>query len=176
MTEQIYFTNISLVMKKILFLILKILPQNIAHAHCDIPCGIYDPHRAQLAAHTVIRMTNLIIEEKENNTDQKNLVHKIARLTAVKEEHAEIVKEEVRIIWGDYFKEEHLKEYPKLHDLVFEIIKLSSKTKQGIDIDSAKQLLENVQEFSEIFYKTKGVEPTRIKSLYPTEGDIIFYK
>lgn len=161
-------------MKKLLFIISKILPENITYAHCDIPCGIYDPHRAQMAAHTVIRMTSLLSEAKDE--DEKSLLHKIARLTAIKEEHAEIVKEETRIIWADYFKEEHLKQYPNLHNLVFKIMKLSSKSKQEINSEAANALLASVQEFSEIFYKTKGVKPMRIKSIYPTEGEIVSYE
>lgn len=147
----------------------KLLPAKPIYAHCDIPCGIYDPHEAQVAAHTVIRMTGLINEAG-------NDIHKISRLTKVKEDHAEKVKHEVRVIWGDYFKPEHLKEYPNLHDLVFEIMKLASKTKQNVDIEAANELLTKVQEFAEIFYKTKGVTPKRIKSIYPTEGEMVSYE
>lgn len=163
----IWFTmNFMLSFFKTLF---DLLPAQIAYAHCDIPCGIYDPHNAQMAAHTVIRMMNLINEAK-------NDVHKIARLTKVKEDHAELVKHEVRIIWGDYFKEEHLKEHPNLHSLVFKIMKHASKVKQEVDLKAADELLSKVQEFSEIFWKTKGRETIRIKSGYPTEGEIVVPK
>lgn len=149
--------------------LLKFFPVKTAFAHCDIPCGIYDPHNAQMASHTVLRMTNLI---SESGSD----VHKVTRLTKVKEEHAELVKREVAILWGDYFKEEHLKDYPNLHDLVFKIMKLASKTKQEIDLPSANELLSKVQEFAEIFWKSKGREITRVKSGYPTEGEIVLPK
>lgn len=151
-----------------------IFKPKIVYAHCDIPCGIYDPHLAQLAAHTVLRMTKLIKELESNLT--LDSVHKISRLVAVKEEHAELLKKEIRIIWGDYFKEEHIKEYPGLHQLVFEIMKLASKAKQEVNVDIAQNLLFKVQEFAEIFYKTKGVEPVRVKSIYPTEGEIVSYR
>lgn len=154
---------------KILSIVFNLLPIQTAYAHCDIPCGIYDPHNAQMATHTVIRMVNLINEAKDD-------VHKITRLTKVKEEHAELVKHEVRIIWGDYFKEEHLKQYPNLHDLVFKIMKLASKTKQEVNLEAANELLSKVQEFAEIFWKTKDRKTVRVKSGYPTEGEIILPK
>ncbi|MCH7541407.1 superoxide dismutase, Ni [Patescibacteria group bacterium] len=147
----------------------KIFPLQTVYAHCDIPCGIYDPHLAQLAAHTVIRMTDLINEKKGDP-------HAIIRYTVVKEEHAELVKHEIRIIWGDYFRPEHVKEYPQLHPLVFDIMKLASKARQEVDEKTAKELLSKVQEFAEIFFKTKGVEPIRIKTVYPTEGEIVSHK
>lgn len=160
--------------------LLKILPEKIAYAHCDVPCGIYDPHAAQLAAHTVIRMVNLINEVKASSDnapfeERKKIIHQIARLTLVKEEHAERVKHEVRILWGDYFKEEHVKEYPELHDLVFKTMKLASAARQNIDLDAANELLSNVQKIAEIFYKTKGIEPVRVKAPYPTGGEIVLH-
>ena len=152
-------------------------PQSI-HAHCDIPCGIYDPHEAQVASHTVLRMTSLINELKASSAEpafdeRKRIISQVSRLTRVKEDQAEIVKHEVRIIWGDYFKAEHIDKHDELHDLVFEIMKLSSKTKQEVNEEAAKQLLGKVQEFSEIFWETKGVKTARVKSNYPTEGEII---
>jgi nickel superoxide dismutase len=149
-------------------------PPRPIYAHCDIPCGIYDPHLAQLAAHTVIRMTNLI--DALPDEDSKEREHKLVRLTAIKEKHAELVKKEIRVIWGDYFKSEHLDKYPKLHELVFNIMKLASKARQEINLEASQQLLARVQEFAEIFFKTKGVEPIRIKTIYPTEGEIVSYK
>ncbi len=159
----------------------KIFPPKEIYAHCDIPCGIYDPHAAQMAAHTVIRMTNMINGLKASSAnplldERKKIISQITRLTKVKEEHAEIVKHEVRVIWGDYFKPEHIKEHPQLHELVFDIMKLASKARQEIDPEASQQLLTKVQEFAEIFYKTKGIEPIRIKTVYPTEGEIVSYK
>lgn len=149
--------------------LVKVLPVRPVYAHCDIPCGIYDPHAAQVAAHTVVRMTKLIQEAGDD-------VHKIVRLTKVKEDHAEIVKREVSILWGDYFKPEMREKFPNLHADVWNILKLASKTKQNIDLEAANQLLEAVQKFSEIFYQSKGLEPVRIPSGFPTEGEIVTHK
>jgi nickel superoxide dismutase len=146
-------------------------PTRVAHAHCDIPCGIYDPHQAQLAAHSVIRMVDLI--QALERSDESTAEHQIARYTAVKEEHAEIVKREVRIIWGDYFKPEQLQEYPNLHTLVFEIMKLASTARQQINKEASQSLLGKVQEFAEIFYKTKGRETKKVATVYPTGGELV---
>jgi len=167
--------------KNLLVFLSKILPTQIAYGHCDIPCGIYDPHLAQMAAHTVIRMTNLINDLKASSDnpafeERKKIISQIARLTRVKEEHAELVKHEVRILWGDYFKEEHLKQYPELNDFVFRTMKLASKARQEINIDAANQLLSVVQEIAEIFWKTKNIQSAKIKSPYPSGGIIIIPK
>ncbi len=164
----------------ILSFLVKLIPERIAYAHCDIPCGIYDPHQMQLAAHTVIRMTSMINDVKvssENPSfeERKKIIHQVSRLTKVKEEHAELVKHELRVLWGDYFKEEHLKDYPDLHTLVFKTLKLASRARQGIDLEAAQELLKNTQEIAEIFYKTKGVTSVRVKSVYPTGLDIVLH-
>lgn len=157
----------------------KIFPIREVHAHCDIPCGIYDPHQAQLAAHTVIRMIDLINELKspgENPTfeQRKEIIHKISRYTAVKEEHAEICKSEIRILWGDYFKPEHMQKYPQLHELVWKVMKLGSEAKQEINMQAAEDLLETVNKIAEIFWETKGLGTTRFKAPYPTGNETVY--
>jgi len=154
---------------KVLDTLIKLLPTRTVYAHCDIPCGIYDPTPAQIAAHTVLRMMQFL---KEAEGD----INKTVRIIHVKEEHAEIVKHEIEIIWGDYFKEENSKDVPDLADKVWKILKLASKCKQGTDEAVAKELLTAVQEFAEIFWKSKGLEPVRIPSSYPTEGVIVSHK
>lgn len=167
--------------QKLLLFASKILPKKVAYAHCDIPCGIYDPHLTQMAAHTVIRMTNLITDLKASSSEppfdeRKRIISQISRLTKVKEEHAELVKHEVRILWGDYFKEEHLKQYPELHDLVFRAMKLASKARQEVNIEAANELLDTVQEIAEIFWKTKNIKSAKIKSPYPSGGTLVVPK
>ena len=159
----------------------KIFPPQPVYAHCDIPCGIYDPYQAQVAAHTVVRMVNLLDEVNASSPEpdfdeRKRIISRVARLTSVKEEHAETVKREVRIIWGDYFKPEHAEKFPNLHQLVFDIMKLASKARQEVNLEASRQLLGKVQEFAEIFWKTKDKEPARVKSTYPTEGELVLPK
>ena len=154
--------------------ILRFLPQNTAYAHCDIPCGIYDPHQAQLAAHTVIRMTQLLTELTRE--DETKAEHDVSRITHVKEEHSNLLEEELDTLRNDYFKEEHYKEYPNLHELFVKTLKLSAKARQSIDMQAAQDALSGVQEIAEIFFKTKGVEPVRVKTVYPTGGEIVLHK
>lgn len=167
--------------QKLSLQLLKILPTKIAYAHCDIPCGIYDPHLAQLAAHSVIRMTNMIDDlrvSRDNPSfdERKKIISQISRLTKVKEEHAEIVKHEIRILWGDYFKEEHLKIYPDLHNLVFKTMKLASRARQEVNIEAANELLETVQKIAETFWKTKNIKASKINAPYPSGGTILVPK
>jgi len=129
-------------------------PDTTAYAHCDIPCGIYDPHQAELAARTVARMVELIGQLPKENRSDADLA-KFVRCVSIKEQHAEIVKREVQVIWSDYFKPEHLEKYPDLHDRVWKILKLAGKNKQNIDAQAAADLEAAVKEFSDIFWSTK---------------------
>ncbi len=162
-------------MKTILrFLFGKITTENIAYAHCDIPCGIYDPYVVQRAAHTIIRMTQLLSEVKQE--DDLKSDHTIARLTHVKEDHSDLLEEELETLRNDYFKEEHFKEYPSLNELFVKTLKASAKARQNIDIEAAQDVLSSVLEIAEIFYKTKGVDFVRVKSVYPTGGEVVLHK
>jgi len=129
-------------------------PKTTVRAHCDIPCGIYDPAGAVLAARTVARMVELIgqIDPASTAVADKN---KFARCVTVKEQHAELVKHEVQVIWSDYFKPEHLEANPDLHTKVWNVLKLASKNKQNVDAEAAAQLEAAVKEFSDIFWSTK---------------------
>ena len=129
-------------------------PTTVVHAHCDVPCGIYDPAGAQLAAKTVTKMVDLLgqIDAGSSAPADRN---KFIRCVTVKEQHAEIVKHEVQVIWSDYFKPEHLAANPDLHTKVWNILKLAGKNKQNIDAEAATQLEAAVKEFADIFWSTK---------------------
>lgn len=132
-------------------------PSEVGHAHCDIPCGIYHPHIAQQGAETVEKMMALIadLEEGLSQADPRPSLNSMSRYVLVKEEHAEIVKHEVRVIWGDYFKPPHVEQFPDLHEKVWTIMKLAGACKQGTSVDDAKALRAAVDEFAEMFWKTK---------------------
>jgi len=171
----------NLVIKKFLRALDRISPPKVVYAHCDIPCGIYDPHLAQVAAHTVIRMVTLIEELPKLKPDapqeeREQLIHKLSRYTAIKEQHAELCKHEIRILWGDYFKPEHVQKFPELSDLIWRTLKQASKAKQEMSLKEAEELLENVNKVAEIFWKTKGVEVVKKKSFYPTERQMVYPK
>ena len=132
----------------------RLAPTTVVRAHCDVPCGIYDPAGAQLAARTVARMVELIgqMDMSDNSVANRN---KFVRCITVKEQHAELVKREVQVIWSDYFKPEHLAAHPELHTTVWNILKLAGKNKQNIDAEAAAQLEAAVKEFADIFWSTK---------------------
>tara|TARA_Y100000813_G_C24107314_1_gene326039 strand:+ start:309 stop:773 length:465 start_codon:yes stop_codon:yes gene_type:complete len=141
-------------------------------AHCDIPCAVYDPAVAQYAALSVLRFLDLIGEMPENINSKKDLAH-LTRLVQQKEEHAIEVKDAVRTIWGDYFKEPQMEKFPEIHELSHSIMMTASKCKQDIDRQSGVDLLEKVNRFAEIFWATKDVNTETKKSLNPPHMDII---
>ena len=131
-------------------------------AHCDIPCGIYDPISAKIAAQTVQKMALRIgaLEQPGAGApaaDRAAYVNTLARYIAVKEEHAQLVKKELDILWHDYFNPTHLETYPDLHTTVWQANKLAAANKQSVNLDSAKQLVEAVDKIAETFWATKGV-------------------
>lgn len=147
-----------------------------ASAHCDIPCKIYDPATAQIAALTVIRMTDLLLEMDNGEALTLSQQAQVARLTVEKEKHALAVKEEVRVIWGDYFKQPQFDQVPGVHELVHNIMLQGSKTKQHIDRDMAVELLNLVNQFADAFWKTKGVETFTATCPYPPSEQVVYPK
>jgi nickel superoxide dismutase len=151
----------------------------VIHAHCDIPCGIYDPHAAQIAALSVIRMNQLINDLPKpqagaSDKDRETFVHQMSRYVKVKEDHAEICKHELRVLWGDYFKPEHLKQFPDLHTLFWETMKLASKCRTEVNLDAANQLLAKVQQIAEVFWKSKGVDVRKQPSNQNAKGELVY--
>lgn len=143
---------------KISSLLLSLLPSDTAYAHCDVPCGIYDPKPAQIAAATVMKMVDKIEElpkmDKMSVDDHANFV----RMVWTKEEHARKCKEELLILWTDYFKSEHLEKFPNLHDTFWKAAKLCSENKQHVSKDSAQKLVDSVNEIADIFAQTKAAK------------------
>ncbi|MFW6195530.1 MAG: superoxide dismutase, Ni [Chloroflexota bacterium] len=136
-------------------LIDRMRPTDVAHAHCDIPCGIYHPHDALQAADTVIRMTELMQEQEQKGLDGIEAHNAMARYVQVKEEHAEKCKRETLILWSDYFKPPHLEQFPDLHEKVWHACKTASYTKQHVDMEQARKLKSQIEEIADIFWETK---------------------
>lgn len=149
-----------------------------AYAHCDYPCGIYDPHLAQLSALTVVRMVDLIHNIPKPAADKPDDImdyaHDMARAVEVKEKHAELCKHEIRIIWGDYIKPDHVKAHPELHEIVWNIMKYGSKAKQEPDREAAMKLLNETNRFAEIFWGTKGIKTKRAKAPYEPKEEVVY--
>ena len=146
-----------------------------AKAHCDVPCGIYDPIIPQIAALTVVRMLDLMADLEKTTTERNAaFFNSLARYVAVKEEHAEKVKHEVRVIWGDYLKQQHLDKYPEAHALVHKIMQLGSKCRQTVDREQAVQLVEALNQFAQIFWETKNVATKRAKAPYAPGLELVY--
>ena len=127
-------------------------------AHCDVPCGIYDPISAKIAAQTVLKMAVRLEAADLSQGGDISVPNSVARYIAVKEEHAQGVKRALNILWSDYFKPEHLADHPNLHELFWNANKLAGANKQGVSSSSAKELVEAVDEIAKIFWATKGVD------------------
>ena len=162
-----------------IYSLLEKLDQNLhfehASAHCDIPCGIYDPIIAQISALTVVRMLDLMTDLEGKTSDKnKDYFNSMSRYVAVKEEHAERAKAEIRVIWGDYLKAQHLEKYPNAHALVHKIMQLGSKVRQTTDREQATQFVESLNEFAQMFWETKGIATKRAKAPYAPALELVY--
>ena len=140
------------------------------NAHCDIPCKIYDPAVVQVAALSVVRIMDIIAEL---DTSSKENQAELSRLTVEKENQARIVKDEIRIIWGDYFKDPQIEAFPNIHALVHSIMLQGSKCKQTIERENGTKLVELVNEFTEVFWATKDIKTQRVVAPYPPALEVV---
>ncbi|MBU1920949.1 superoxide dismutase, Ni [bacterium] len=147
-------------LKKIISTIRNNHPAPAAHAHCDGPCGIYDPASARIAAEAVLSMTKKLIALKEPAAGDKqawlDYHNTFARFTAIKEEQAHIAKTELLVLWTDYFKPPHLEAHPNLHDTFWKAAKQCSEVKVKVDIEACEKLLKMIEEINGIFWATKN--------------------
>ncbi len=160
----------------LLNLLNKVFKFETVQAHCDIPCKIYDPIIAQISALSVVRFLDLIaeLEKKDELTlaDQAQL----SRLVKEKETHVEQVKHEVRVIWGDYFKQPQFDQFPDASKLVHDLMLAGSACKQHIDRDKGMKLLELTNQFAEMYWATKKVATYKAKSPYLPEELVVYPK
>ena len=131
-------------------------------AHCDGPCGVYDPADARIRAEAVLSMTKKILDLEQPAKSEGNAaavvayLNTTARFIAIKEQEAQGAKDQLLILWTDYFKPEHLADYPDLHDTFWQAAKLCSACKVGVDLEAAQNLLATVEKIHGIFWATKG--------------------
>ena len=148
-------------MKKILSFLLRIIdemaPPQKVYAHCDVPCGLYSADAAKMAADTVAKMVEKIMALPTGGSPQEILAvrNSFVRMVHTKEQHAELCKRELLILWADFFKPEHLAIFPDLHETFWKAAKLCSKNKQSIDAQAAKDLQAAVTHIAEMFAKAK---------------------
>jgi nickel superoxide dismutase len=116
------------------------------YAHCDLPCGVYDPAQARIEAESVQKiMEKYAVLHDEDKT----------RAILIKEQRAELVKHHLWVLWTDYFKPEHLEKYPDLHDLFWRATKQAGQTKKTTNPAEGQKLLDLIDEIAGIFRETK---------------------
>ncbi|MCO6007687.1 superoxide dismutase, Ni [Actinoallomurus purpureus] len=125
-------------------------PKTTVSAHCDLPCGVYDPAQARIEAESI----KAIVEKYEANDDP---IFR-ARALIIKEQRSELVKHHLWVLWTDYFKPPHFEKYPQLHQLFNEATKLAGAagTKGTLDKAKAEELLAKIDEIAKIFWETKN--------------------
>ena len=128
-------------------------PAAEASAHCDGPCGVYDPASARIAGEAVLSMTKKILDLDMDADGSHNT---FARFVAIKEEQAELVKRELNILWHDYFKPEHLETYPDLHTTFWNAAKQASACKTSVSLDAANELMSQIEAIHNMFWASKG--------------------
>jgi nickel superoxide dismutase len=129
-------------------------PSTVAHAHCDIPCGVYDPQQARIEAESCYK----IIQKYSDSSDD---VFR-ARCIQVKEERAELTKHHIDVMWHDYFKPEHVEKFPDLHDVCWKASKQASQVKRTVDLQEAQKLLDLIDRIDEMWKATGGPASTRL--------------
>jgi len=129
-------------------------PKTVVHAHCDLPCGIYDPEQARIEAESCYR----IIQRYAASEDPAFR----ARAMKLKEDRAELVKHHLDVLWHDYFKPEHLEAVPNLHELFWNAAKQVSKVKASTSLDDAQALLDMIDQVDAAWKVTGGPSKTRM--------------
>src|SRR6476661_8315781 len=135
-------------------------PRAVARAHCDLPCGIYDPVQARIEAESCLK----IMQKLKDNDDPGFRI----RAIAIKEERAELVKHHLDVLWHDYFKPEHEAKVPDLHQLFWDAAKQASKVKASIDPADGEELLAMIDRIEQAWITTGGPEKARIRANRPT--------
>ena len=129
-------------------------PKTTVHAHCDLPCGVYDPEQARIEAESCYR----IVEKMAANNEPAYTT----RAIAIKEERAELVKHHLDVLWHDYFKPEHLDAVPNLHELFWNANKQVSKVKASVDPADGQKLLDLINDVDAAWKATGGPGKTRV--------------
>ena len=138
------------------------LPEStpVASAHCDGPCGVYDPSSARVAAEAVLSMTKklLALGVPDPSDQAANVAYHntFSRFVAIKEEQAHLAKSEILVLWTDYFKPQHLEQFPDLHDTFWKAAKLCSSCKVEVSLEHATELMETIERIHTLFWASKN--------------------
>tara|TARA_Y100001970_G_scaffold285337_1_gene404732 strand:+ start:592 stop:1023 length:432 start_codon:yes stop_codon:yes gene_type:complete len=134
------------------------MKKEIVKAHCDGPCGVYDPASARIAAEAVVSMTKKMLDLKapEGSENMGHYVNTMSRYASIKEQEAQKCKDDILVLWTDFFKPEHLESHDDLHDLFWNTAKLCSACKVELSLDHANDLLAHVKKIHDLFWSVKG--------------------
>ncbi|MAT49407.1 MAG: superoxide dismutase, Ni [Euryarchaeota archaeon] len=138
-----------------------------AEAHCDGPCGVYDPASARIAGEAVQSMTKKMIELENNHGGDSGTaayINTMSRYAAIKEEEAQKCKDELLVLWTDYFKPGHLDTTPNLHGIFWNAAKLCSACKVEVSVEHAQELMDAIKEIHNLFWASKGKEVPWIRA------------
>ena len=137
-----------------MFLSRLLKPTITASAHCDLPCGVYDPEQARIEAESCYK----IIEKYKASTDELFKT----RAIVIKEERAELAKHHIDVLWSDYFKPEHVQKYPEITELCWKAAKQCSTVKQSLDPSEARTLIDMIDRIADVWTKAGGPQATRM--------------
>ena len=131
-------------------------PRRVVHAHCDLPCGVYDPAQARIEAESVKAIQTRYRDAEKFKTAGESVEDYRTRALAIKELRADLVKEHLWVLSTDYFKPEHLEKYPELHDLFWKATKEAGLAKKSQDPAQGQKLLDAIDEIDQVFKATKS--------------------
>jgi nickel superoxide dismutase len=131
-------------------------PRRVVHAHCDLPCGVYDPAQARIEAESVKAVQTRYQDADKMKSAGESAEDYRSRCLAIKEERADLVKHHLWVLWTDYFKPEHLEKYPQLHDLFWKATKEAGAAKKSQDPEQGQRLLDAIDGIGKIFWETKA--------------------
>jgi nickel superoxide dismutase len=148
--------------RKILDTLNRWAPADTVSAHCDGPCGVYDPSSARIAAEAVLSMTKKLLALEVPAADDAAASAKyhntFSRFVSIKEEQAHLAKAELLVLWTDFFKPQHLEQFPDLHDTFWKAAKACSSCKQEVSLEHAQELMAACEKIHNMFWQAKGRE------------------
>ena len=133
----------------------KAFPAEEVHAHCDGPCGVYDPAQARVHAEAVLSMTKKLLALDPAANDHAT-INTYGRFVAIKEEEAHATKTDLLVLWTDFFKPAHLEQFPDLHETFWTATKLCSACKTSVSLENAEALMASVEKIHNMFWAAKG--------------------
>ena len=146
--------------KKAVSKLARAFPADEVDAHCDGPCGVYDPASARIAAEAALSMTKKIlaleVPAADNAAAYVAYHNTFTRYVKIKEEQAHLAKTELLVLWTDFFKPEHLAQFPDLHETFWKAAKLCSAVKVEVSETHCQELMDAVHRIHDIFWSAKN--------------------